>query len=102
MREDLRIIITRWRLSCFDLAVETGRYHGTAREDRLCLFCNTIEDEHHALFDCSAYESIREQYSVLLQENPTVNDILNPRNKEMATSVGTYLKLIERERKSLL
>ena len=102
MREDLRIIITRWRLSCFDLAIETGRYHGTARENRLCVFCDVLEDEHHAIFDCSAYVSIREQYEDLLRDNPSVNEILNPKSKEMATSVGTYLKLIEAERKSLL
>ena len=102
MREDLRIIITRWRLSCFDLAIETGRYHGIARQDRLCVFCDVLEDEHHAIFDCTAYVSIREQYQDLLQDNPSVNEILNPKSKEMATSVGTYLKLIEAERKSLL
>ena len=102
MREDLRIIITRWRLSCFDLAIETGRYHGIARQDRLCVFCDVLEDEHHAIFDCTAYVSIREQYQDLLQDNPSVNEILNPKSKEMTTSVGTYLKLIEAERKSLL
>ena len=46
--------------------------------------------------------SIREQYQDLLRDNPSVNEILNPKSKEMATSVGTYLKLIEAERKSLL
>ena len=102
MQEDLRIIITRWRLSCFDLAIETGRYNGTPRENRLCVFCDTIEDEHHALFDCRAYESIRAQFKDLLRENPTVNKMLNPRDKEMAMSVGKYLNLIEKERKSLV
>ena len=95
MREDLRIVITRWRLSCFDLAIETGRYNGTAREDRLCSFCDVIEDEHHAIFQCAAYRTIREEFKNLLQENPTVNKILNTTTKEMAEKVGKYLKLIE-------
>ena len=102
MREDLRIVITRWRLSCFDLAIETGRYNGTAREDRLCSFCDVIEDEHHAIFQCTAYDTIREEFKNLLQENPTVKKILNPTNKEMAEKVGKYLKLIENRRKELI
>ena len=102
MREDLRIVITRWRLSCFDLAIETGRYSGIAREDRLCSFCNVVEDEHHAIFQCRAYDNIREEYKDLLQENPTVKKVLNPTNKEMAEKVGKYLKLIENRRKELI
>ena len=62
MREDLRILLTRWRMSCFDLAIEAGRYEGIAREERLCAFCNVIEDEHHAIFDCRAYDSIRNNF----------------------------------------
>ena len=32
MNEEHRIILTRWRLSCFDLAIETGRYKNIPRE----------------------------------------------------------------------
>ena len=102
MREDLRIIVTRWRLSCYDLAIETGRYEGTAREERLCLFCDVVEDEHHAIFDCKAYDTIRTEYQDMLREFPTVKDILNPKTKEMANDVGRFLKLIEAERKLLI
>ena len=102
MREDLRTTITRWRLSCFDLAIESGRYNRIAREDRLCAFCDVVEDEHHAIFDCAAYVSIREQFEDLLEEHPTVNSFLNPTTKETATEVGKYLKLLEERRKELL
>ena len=89
-------------MSCFDLAIETGRYNNTAREDRLCSFCGVVEDEQHAIFDCSAYDSIREQFEDLLEEHPTVNNFLNPTTKETATEVGKYLKLLEERRKELL
>ena len=102
MREDLRIVITRWRLSCFELAIETGRYHGTPREERLCMFCDVVEDEHHAIFDCKAYDVIRREHQELLHQNPTVKHILNPKTKDLANDVGRYLKLIEDERKSLV
>ena len=102
MREDLRIAITWWRMSCFDLAIETGRYEGTSREERLCPFCDVVEDEHHAIFECKAYDYIRNDFRELLDENPTVKQILNPRSKEMAEDVGKFIKHIEEERKSLL
>ena len=102
MREDLRIVVTRWRLSCFDLMIETGRYEGVTREERLCPFCDVVEDEHHAIFDCKAYDFIRNDFRELLDENPTVKQILNPGSKEMAEDVGKLLKHIEDTRKSLL
>ena len=102
MREDLRIIVTRWRMSCINLAIETGRYEGKVYEERLCMFCDIVEDEHHAIFICKAYTRIRNNYKNLLEENPSVNQMLNPKSKEMAINVGMFLKLIEAERESLL
>ena len=102
MREDLRILLTRWRMSCVDLAIETGRYDGIEREDRKCVFCDVVEDEHHAIYLCRAYNTIRTDYRELLEIYPTVKQILNPQSKEMAEKVGMLLKLIEGERKSLI
>ena len=67
-----------------------------------CLFCDVIEDQHHAIFDCKAYDTIRTEYQDMLREFPTVKDILNPKTKEMANDVGRFLKLIEAERKLLI
>ena len=96
MIEEHRIILSRWRLSCFDLAIETGRYKNISREDRLCSVCNVLEDEYHALFVCHLYRNIRSQFSRLITENITINEILHPNNPEKAKEVGKYLKLIER------
>ena len=38
----------------------------------------------------------------LLESYPTVKQILNPKDREMAEKVGKLLKLIEEERKLLL
>ena len=89
-------------MSCFELAIETGRYEGLAREERLCAFCNVLEDKEHAIFNCRAYNTIRNNFEDLLQQCPTVKQILNPVDKETAEKVGLLLKLIEEERKSLL
>ena len=101
MKEEYRILITRWRLSCFDLRIETGRYKGLPREDRICTLCDVVEDEEHVIFNCRAYNTIREQFATLLEENPTTRDFLNPRNKEMAEKVGLFLKLVEEQRKDI-
>ena len=98
IKEEYRILLTRWRLSCFDLRIETGRYNGTPREERLCSLCEVVEDEQHVFFSCRAYNSIRTQFTTLLAENPTPRDLLNPTSKEMAEEVGLFLKLIEDQR----
>ena len=102
LREDLRTVITRWRLSCIPLEIEIGRYKGTRREDRLCPFCDILEDEEHALFHCDEYEEIRRNNRELLEENQTLKELLNPKDKETAYSLGCYLKEIEERRKSLV
>ena len=102
INEELRIVLTRWRLSCTDLNIETGRYTGLNPEEILCSFCpDYVEDEHHAIFVCRAYLGLRIQFSELLRKNNSVKLILNPKNLETATEVGTYLHLIEEERKKL-
>ena len=41
------------------IQLETGRYKGDDRINRLCRICNgVIEDQHHFVFECPAY-SIR-------------------------------------------
>ena len=85
-------------MSCFDIQIETGRYNMTSREERLCSLCWVVEDEPHILFRCSAYNSIRTQFIVLLEQNSTIHDLLNPTSREMAEEVGLFLKLIEDQR----
>ena len=85
-----------------EIDIETGRYKGIDREDRLCPFCDVLEDEKHAIFSCDAYEEIRSDHEELLQANPSVKLLLNPKDKDTAHEVGCYLKQIEERRKSLV
>ena len=101
LREDLRITLTRWRLSCIPLLIESGRYKGMERENRLCPFCNVVEDEEHAVYICKAYNNLRLGREQLLEQNPSIKDLLSPKDKETAYSVGCFLKEIEEKRKSL-
>ena len=66
-----RYIITRWRLSNHDLKIETGRYTKpmTPRAERKCDLCNVIEDEHHVVFVCPTYDTVRNGHETLLSSN---------------------------------
>ena len=101
MKEEYRTLITRWRLSCFDLRIERGRYDNIPRDQRLCIICNVLEDEKHVFFNCHAYTSIRTQFNALLQRYATASDLLNPNNKEDAKKVGLLIKLIEERRNEI-
>ena len=52
---------SRFRLSCHDLRVETGRYDGIQWSGRVCnkCGCGHIQDEMHMVFECEASLHIR-------------------------------------------
>ncbi len=67
-----RRLISRFRIGCHGLRVDTGRWADGVhldRIDRLCLACKSlhgVEDEQHFLFDCPGYSQIRSQHLDLL------------------------------------
>lgn len=60
--ENDRMIVTCLRLSSHNLAIETGRWNGTPREERLCA-CGCVQTETHILCQCILSSHIREQYT---------------------------------------
>ena len=50
-------------MSCFPLAVETGRYSSTPYEERVCRLCDggDVEDQSQFLFICPAFKDLRLQ-----------------------------------------
>ena len=101
--EENRTLLTRWRLSNFDLAIQTSRYGQANQVDGdKCSTCHTVEDEFHVLFACSLYINIRLKFAELLVDYPTTEKILNPRTPEDANRIGRYLKAIENTRKHVL
>ena len=72
----------------------------------MCLVCmsDSVEDEHHFLFDCPAYSHIRQQYSHLLKGNfhqasPSVATFLAT---DQPNVVGSYLKTQFAQRQAIL
>ena len=98
-----RIVITRWRLSCHKLRVETGRYEKPKlpREERLCSVCLVLEDERHALFFCKCHLFLRLRHSSLIEKFNSVAEILHPNTTEEVTMIARYLRDIEENMKKL-
>lgn len=59
--KNIRKCLTAFRISAHRLRIERGRYCGETPEQRLCIRCNTIEDEVHFLCHCKKYEVARLQ-----------------------------------------
>ena len=53
--------ITRFRCGSHYLPIETGRWSGINREERLCPTCLVLGDEVHYLFDCNEFPRLIEQ-----------------------------------------
>ena len=71
MSLDDRRNFTKLRISCHDLAIETGRYSNNRKplSERICNLCNLnqIEDEFHFFMTCPFYNDEREIYKACLQ-----------------------------------
>jgi hypothetical protein len=72
--------IHRFRISAHKLAIETGRYKGIPRHDRICTRCtyNTVEgDQRHFLFSCNYHTQEREALMSIINENCKNFSLLN-------------------------
>ena len=99
-----RIILSKMRISNHRLAIETGRFSKTPRNERLCLFCKAnnnfseIEDEQHVLLRCSRYTEIRKDLFDRVRKCCPRIDLLNDENKFMylLNSSGSTIKDVAR------
>ena len=59
---DVRVALTKLRLSNHPLMIEKGRYQQIDKNLRFCPFCLTkIEDEIHFMMNCNLYDSLRKE-----------------------------------------
>ena len=96
--DSCRTVLTRWRLSNFDFAIEKGR-HGRYKldiEDRLCKTCLTLEDEEHVLFACPMYHEVRANHQNVFNNKSYVKKILNPQCRAELYETANILKKFEK------
>ena len=101
----LRKSLTRFRISCHRLFIETGRYSipKIPAEDRLCKFCNLtrVEDEMHFLTVCPLYKQERDiLYRVAAKESKHFPNLSNNNkfiwlmcneNRDLCLHLATYV-----------
>ena len=105
VKEEIRIVITRWRLSNHKLKIEIGRQEipFVPRYLQVCTHCKVLEDEKHAIYYCSLYRNIRSKYLEFLQRYPSVNKVFNPYPSRVSDAIilGNFLNEIEHQREVL-
>ena len=65
-----RIALTRIRVSCHSLSIETGRYQKPTSlpiNQRLCTLCNQVEDEIHLICICGRNAHLRMEFFGFVQ-----------------------------------
>lgn len=72
-----RSILSQLRCSILPIQIELGRFNNLKVEERICPICNSgsVETECHFLFECSKYETNREEFYT--QIDISVNDYDN-------------------------
>ncbi len=57
-------LLSQFRYGILPIEIETGRYRGLNRAERLCTLCNSgaIEDQLHFAFHCPVYQEIRHDF----------------------------------------
>lgn len=96
-----RYFITKLRCSNLKLAIETGRWAGISREQRLCTLCgNGVGDEYHLLFTC-VHPVVSELRSKFIpnyyKTNPNMNKfggLLSICNVQVHKKLAIFLKKV--------
>ena len=88
----IRRDITRLRISCHPLAIETGRYSKPKIpvENRLCELCNMhcVEDEYHMLLVCPFYSNERALMFDEINQHTQLSNIPSPSTFKTILSLG--------------
>jgi hypothetical protein len=104
--DTLRIAMTKFRISCHNLAIETGRYQGIDRNARNCLICNKnlVESEYHFLCICTTYSDIRHKYNIK-SVWPSTNEfelMISSKNRTVQLKLAKFIRDASRRRQDIL
>jgi hypothetical protein len=76
--------LLRFRLGVHGLRVDSGRWERLPRAHRLCERCteDMVEDEFHLVFECPAYDGVREKFPLLFEEFDPAS--VSPEGRDLA------------------
>ncbi len=103
-------LLSQFRYGILPLELETGRYKGIDRENRLCTLCNlgAIEDQIHFSFICPAYDHFRTEFTNTCKDriprwdNMCEVDKISSLFESQSRLFGKFIKKCFLHRKSLL
>ncbi len=103
-------LLSQFRYGILPIAVETGRYKGLDRNERICTLCDAeeVENQIHFALKCSTYTQFRNDFVNTCRDRIVGWDILTDIGKISALFChqprlfGKYIKKIFLYRKSLL
>ena len=100
---------TRLRVSSHRLQIESGRWVKPNRipvNERLCSFCDVLEDEFHFVLECRQYENLRKQYIPKYYcTRPSMCkfiELLNTNNKNIVRKLSVFVFKAFETRNTLL
>ena len=113
LKEDQRILFTKFRISAHKLEIEKGRYSGLRVEERLCKLCNLeTEDETHFLLQCPILEQGRSEIIhniccmninfIKLSPVSKLIWLMSSEDNKILKMVGTLLSKLHKERNQWL
>lgn len=96
--------LTILRTCSHRLEIEVGRWHkphSIPLDERLCKFCNKLEDEFHFVIECPLYAELRKQYikSYFWKRPNFIKfiELINSENEKIVKSIATFVfKAFER------
>ena len=97
---NLRVKLTKFRLSNHKLPIEKGRWFNIPRSERICQKCqnNVIGDEHHYLFECPTVEDARSKFvKPYYCKNPSVyksQSLFSTKNKSNLLGLAKLVRVI--------
>ena len=90
--------LTKLRVSSHRLQIEAGRWikpNRTPINERVCIFCNVLEDEFHFVLECKQYIDLRTTYiSKYYWDRPSMVkfiDLINTTNKRVCHKLSVFI-----------
>lgn len=105
--DKFRRCFANFRSSAHNLMIEKGRHFNITREDRVCIYCETvIEDEYHFMIICPLYSNLRSMYlPVYYFQYPSVEkfyDLMSTENVSLLRNLSMYIYNSFKEREQLM
>ena len=87
--------LCKYRTCNHKLPIETGRYNGIPRQERLCSCSDKLGDEFHFLFQCTHLNEIRTRYLdidyVKSVNTFSFNKIMNSRDYNVIFNLAKFI-----------